>query len=179
MLTSIFNKMQTELNPNLFTFIEHPPLEESAIDISIAPPILVEKDHTSLTISWVPNPDAEQYELCISPDLGISWRSLSDSLRQTRIRKKNLENTCSYSFKIRHLSKSTGEWSQFSRNSEALNVVSATTPMMEPPSLQTKDGVSVTIQVSMGKFNITPFSTLLTNILEKNSNFHPLVVSNS
>jgi thiol-disulfide isomerase/thioredoxin len=111
---------------------------------SMAAPNLLERDHSSISVVWVTKLDSKKYELEISEN-GI-WRSLSNSIATTTIRKKNLEQGFEYCFRVRSQDPVTASWSAFSNPSEPMSVLSHTIKILDPPTLLSKDSQSVTIK---------------------------------
>lgn len=112
-------------------------------------PILVERDHVSITVGWTPVPGAVSYQLDMVegeeadvPD--EKWTSLSDKLKQTIVRKKNLNIGIAYRFRLRAKDEND-TWSHFSPVSDPFFVVNADYSIMEHPTKLTSDGSSITV----------------------------------
>jgi hypothetical protein len=129
---------------------------------SVSPiPILLEADHTSITVAWERVPAAKAYELQIAEVdeagnvSGEGWTSLSNKLKANQAKKKNLVPEKTYSFRVRYLIEGdagapTAEaeanvWSEFSERSGAFRVVPASSIIMQPPTMATSDTLSITI----------------------------------
>jgi hypothetical protein len=109
-------------------------------------PTLLERDHNSITIAWKPigEPKGLVYNLEVF-DNG-TWNSLSNNLKGTSIRKKNLEQKKDYIFRVRSKQSETSEWSNFSDESIPMNVISTEIKLLDPPTLSSRDYQSITIQ---------------------------------
>lgn len=113
------------------------------------PPTLLERDHASVTLCWskLPDEQAESYELQMRSSAGhTDWVTLSNCLKGSSIRKKNLPEGVAHSFRIRY--KKTGEesWSDCSQPSEDFYVLPTDWQIMDQPEIVSKDDVSVTLQ---------------------------------
>jgi chitodextrinase len=109
------------------------------------PPVLIEADHVSVTVGWDAMPEAKAYEIEISEGNPTGeWRSLSNKLTSTFVRKKNLAFDIDYFFRIRYTGDSE-TWGNFSDASNAFRVVPEACQMMNPPVVAQKDGVSVSL----------------------------------
>jgi thiol-disulfide isomerase/thioredoxin len=109
-------------------------------------PFLLERDHNSVTIAWldVDSKTAKTFELEICEE--GDWRSLSKSISTTSVRKKNLKQAIPYLFRVRSQTKGSTTWSPFSISSDPVTVLPATTKLLEPPTLRSKDSQSLTVQ---------------------------------
>lgn len=106
-------------------------------------PYLLERDHVSLTLAWSKVHVAEFYELEMSTD-AAEWVSLSNSLKGTSIRKKNLVEGVAYRFRIR--CNDGNGWSNYSPSSEGYFVLASNVHIMDPPEISARDDVSLTLQ---------------------------------
>lgn len=114
------------------------------------PPVLLERDHTSLTLCWIKlsEEQADSYELQMRSLEGSDseWVSLSNSLKGSSIRKKNLAPGVGYSFRLRFKQAGESNWSEFSQPSEDCFTLPEDWQIMEPPEVVSKDDVSITLQ---------------------------------
>jgi hypothetical protein len=111
-------------------------------------PSLLERDHNSITIAWKPigEPKGLVYDLEIFDNGTNTWNSLSNSLKGTSIRKKNLEQKKNYIFRVRSKQINKNEWSNFSEESLPMTVIPLEIKLLDPPTLRSKDSQSLTIQ---------------------------------
>jgi thiol-disulfide isomerase/thioredoxin len=109
------------------------------------PPFLCERDHSSVTIAWSKVAIADSYELEMQPD-GEEWVSLSNSLKGTSIRKKNLVDGVVYVFRVRYKASGDSTWSEFSGPPDGARVLESEVRIMDPPELAARDDISVTLQ---------------------------------
>jgi thiol-disulfide isomerase/thioredoxin len=109
-------------------------------------PLILERDHNSITVAWIGDDSvpSKVYELEICEE--GTWRSLSATISNTTIRKKNLKQGAQYEFRVRSQVKGTTVWSNFSNPSEPLKVLPDNIKMLDPPTLATRDSQSLTIQ---------------------------------
>jgi len=110
-------------------------------------PVLVERDHSSLTLGWpVPSNDVKCYEVEMSTAAtATSWTSLSSSIKNNILRKKNLEDGIDYFFRYRYLNTSD-VWSEFSPSTENLQVLGRDFQTLPAPVLSASDGSSITVK---------------------------------
>lgn len=108
-------------------------------------PWLIEADHSSLFLSWDHIRNASLFELEMSDDNGDSWTSLSNRISGYLIRKKHLIQGKQYLFRIRYLDESTNVWSEYSSNSEIMNVLSGEIQQIHPPRMKNHDHFSITL----------------------------------
>jgi hypothetical protein len=116
-------------------------------------PIVIEKDYESITIGWgittffnYPNRTKTNtiYELQMKED-DKEWISLSTSLSNNIIRKKNLSSLHQYSFRYR--SSDDGiTYVSWSNASIPTTVLDKTIKQMTPPTLLSKDANSITLK---------------------------------
>lgn len=119
---------------------------ETVTILEMDAPFLLERDHNSVTVAWsdIDTGNAKIFELEISEE-GV-WRSLSNSISGTSVRKKNLKQSTPYLFRIRSQIKGNSSWSPFSNSSEPITVLLTATRILEPPTLLSRDSHSLTIQ---------------------------------
>lgn len=111
-------------------------------------PILLERDHISLTIAWKSVGDAHTvYEVSMSSssDDFATWTVLSSTIKNHNVKKKNLTAGLGYQFKIR-AKPVNNDWSAYSHVSEPFYVLPETFHIMDAPTFLTNDGNSITIQ---------------------------------
>jgi thiol-disulfide isomerase/thioredoxin len=108
-------------------------------------PVIIELDHHSVLLGWSQVADAIKYELEMSTDLSSeeNWKSLSANIKSTTIRKKNLEPTHTYYFRVRPCT-SVG-WDLYSSPSVAVHILPDSVKQMKSPYMKLNDSISVTI----------------------------------
>jgi hypothetical protein len=115
---------------------------------STTPPVLVDRDHTSLTIGWnlqQPPASSPLFELQIKIDESDDeWKTLSSKLSNNVIKKKNLIPGKPYLFRVRVVADESS--SSFSYPSEPFYVVSNASMIMSPPTFVTSDATSITFK---------------------------------
>ena len=119
-------------------------------------PQLLECDNSSLTVAWHAN--AGPYELQMQSQdknegLWSEWKTLSATLMNNNARKKNLQNSCNYRFRVRVASGS--EENEFSNPSEIMNILDETKKQMDPPELISRDNESVSLRWTAPSTDIT------------------------
>lgn len=110
-------------------------------------PTMLERNHNSITIAWKTLEESKGqrvFNLEIF-DNGI-WNSLSSTLRVTSIRKKNLEQTKDYRFRVRSKESDSTEWCNFSEESSLMSVIPREIKLVDPPILISRDSQSITIR---------------------------------
>jgi thiol-disulfide isomerase/thioredoxin len=120
------------------------------------PPVLVERDHQSVTIGWVKNSsvfeisDVTKYELqyaALKEGDDLHWVSLSKALTGNIIRKKNLEANTSYKFRIRcYLGEDMDAEADFSSSSDSFFVLGSDMLLMSPPEKVSSETNSITVK---------------------------------
>jgi thiol-disulfide isomerase/thioredoxin len=115
---------------------------------AVEPPVLVERDQSSITVGWkVPTdfrPGTTHFELEMRD--GTEWKSLSDRITSSTIRKKNLTLDHEYEFRVRSKPSASGTWSEFSDPSERFTVLGSDVKIIDPPTLHSRDTTSITIR---------------------------------
>lgn len=112
-------------------------------------PTLLERDSSSLLLCWrskLTTKSNQVFNLEISENDRVDWKTLSSTLRSTTIRKKNLVLDHQYYFRVR--SKEEGDnsdWSEFSQSSEPFSVLPQSIKQLYPPNLKSRDSQSLTI----------------------------------
>jgi thiol-disulfide isomerase/thioredoxin len=111
------------------------------------PPVLIERDHESLTITWrQPSVPPAHYELEMSKtEDEESWSVISSTLKQHLVRKKNLDSKTPYRFRIRFEDKD-GNWSPFSAPSDSFYPLSPDFQFAQPPTLLSAEANALTVQ---------------------------------
>lgn len=107
--------------------------------------LLLERDHSSLTVGWIAVPRSGAYELEMKEEDVNEWRSLSSTISKNTIRKKNLLPGKKYIFRVR--AKVGGSWEPvFGAESDPLSVVAESVKQLTTaPTLLTRDTISVTV----------------------------------
>ena len=106
-------------------------------------PVLIECDHSSLTVGWNSVAGSTAYELEMKENDSTEYRALSSTIAKNYVKKKNLLPNSTYIFRVR--AKVNDVWTSFSSDSVPLRVTSTETKQLEPPTLTTHDSVSVTL----------------------------------
>jgi thiol-disulfide isomerase/thioredoxin len=118
---------------------------------AMEPPVLLERDESSVTVAWEVPDDFRSGTTCFELHMqqeGEDWKSLSDRITGTSVRKKNLSADYDYRFRIRSKPSTTGEWSEFSGPSEPMRVLSPDVKICAPPVLHSRDTTSLTLRWS-------------------------------
>jgi thiol-disulfide isomerase/thioredoxin len=105
-------------------------------------PIPIEKDFESITIGWLVIPNATSYILQMKKEDDIEWTTLSTSLTNNIIRKKNLDISNRYYF--RYKPKFGNLWSN-----ESIGLTVLDKSFMKqslPPQLLSRDNQSITLK---------------------------------
>lgn len=108
-------------------------------------PFLIDRDHSSLTVGWKVHHNASAYALEMKEN-DSDWKLLSNSLSSNSIRKKNLVHGIVYQFRCQFLDKNTKTWSSFSSASSTMTVIDPNVSLMDPPTLKTRNGSSITVE---------------------------------
>jgi hypothetical protein len=117
-------------------------------------PQLIESDHSSVLIGWLEAPSSPSlFELQMmekenqsASDDESNWKTLSDKIHGTSIKKKNLSPDLAYLFRIRYWDHKASQWSDFSAPSVEMRVQPIDKKLLNPPVLLSRDGQSLTIQ---------------------------------
>jgi thiol-disulfide isomerase/thioredoxin len=113
------------------------------------PPVLVERDHTSMLIAWDRHDEAVHYELQLNithdTQTESAWTSLSSTLKSNFVKKKNLVDGTPCRFRVRFANKD-GIWCSWSQPSESFYVLASAVRLMDIPEFFAHDGNSVTIR---------------------------------
>ena len=105
-------------------------------------PIPIERDFESITIGWSPIKNATSYLLQMKKENDLEWITLSSSLSNNIIRKKNLDISNCYRF--RYKPNFNDIWSN---ESIALSVLDKSyMKQSSPPQLLSKDTQSITLK---------------------------------
>ena len=116
--------------------------------ISREMPVVIERDNDSITIGWsTPTTTSKQikYELQMKEG-DKEWQTLSSSLSNNIIRKKNCNQIYQYSFRYK-INDDSNDDSTWSNESIPVTVLDKTTiVLMNTPTLLSKDNNSITLQ---------------------------------
>jgi len=118
--------------------------------ISREMPVVIERDYDSITIGW-PTPTITTSTTSIKYELQMKegekeWQTLSSSLSNNIIRKKNCNQIYQYSFRYK-INDDSNDDSTWSNESIPVTVLDKTTiVLMNPPTLLSKDNNSITLQ---------------------------------
>lgn len=113
-------------------------------------PVLIERDHNSLTIGWPSISSIKCYEVqmcCSSSSSSVDedvWQVLSSTVKNHILRKKHLQDGIGYRFRYRVLS-NEDVWSSISDPSEIMTVLASDFNLMKSPTLAASDGSSITV----------------------------------
>jgi len=109
-------------------------------------PTLLENDKNAITVAWPRGPPTAVYELAMMEAGSGEWRSLSASLKASQARKKNLDASKSYCFKIRSkASDDVAEWGEWSDETAAITPLTEAYSLMNAPVMTGRDASSVTL----------------------------------
>jgi hypothetical protein len=117
--------------------------------ISREMPVVIERDYDSITIGWpittTTTSKPIKYELQMKEG-DKEWQTLSSSLSNNIIRKKNCNQIYQYSFRYK-INDDSNDDSTWSNESIPVTVLDKTTiVLMNPPTLLSKDNNSITLQ---------------------------------
>ena len=111
-------------------------------------PVVIERDYDSITIGWHTTTTATskplKYELQMKEG-DKEWLTLTSSLSNNIIRKKNCNQLYQYSFRYK-INDDSNDDSTWSNESIPVTVLDKTTILMNPPTLLSKDNNSITLQ---------------------------------
>lgn len=107
-------------------------------------PTLLERTHGAVTVAWpaAAHSDAK-YELQMQKE-GEEWATLSDNLGTNLARKRNLDPSSRYAFRVR--AGRGSEWSDWSSASEQFSPLAEHVKQMRPPVMLSANGDSISIK---------------------------------
>ena len=106
---------------------------------------LLDADFDSLTVGWNPLPDSMAYELSMCSGISEDFEILSDKLKITVAKKKNLLSDVKYKFRVRSQGPNN-VWSPYSNVSSSYSPLPPDAKQVERPISIKTDYCSITIQ---------------------------------
>jgi len=111
-----------------------------------AAPWVYDCDPESVTVEWESQSGALAFQLDWRLAGSANWTTASDKLKGCQVRKKKLEPSKGYEFRVRVKSGAPAEWGSWSSVSEPMRVMGAQEPRIAPPLLLSVDVESITVQ---------------------------------